>query len=161
MKTTIIVNQKFELEDGKLRVETKRRIYEVIKKVRRHNVKKLLKEEKSVENFNLTEVDVNILNEYRRKKIPIFILKTDGKLFFSIIPRNLNLISTKFIGKHQCAFDRCTCKRLLSSSNDEGGCEKVKNFSKNIEKYPWITKGYETVNTEHEILVVVECQHKC
>ena len=38
-------------------------------------------------------------------------------------------------------------------------CEKVWNLARYIEKYPWITKGYETFNTSVDTFFVAECLH--
>lgn len=109
--------------------------------------------------IDLTEVSLEELATYRKSKIPSFVLKIDGKLYYSSIPEDLNLYPYNIMGKHQCAIVAHECRRLSAASDENGGCEKVRNFSQKIEKYPWITIGYETFNTEHNSFVVLNCLH--
>ena len=114
-------------------------------------------------NFHLKEVTPETLADFRKNGVPSFVLKVDGKLYHTEIPDNINFVSSSILGAHQCAVIKAECRRLSAASDEEGGCEKVRNRSNYIEKYPWITTGYETFNTKHDSFVVVNCLHyeKC
>lgn len=113
--------------------------------------------------FSLTEVTPEMLADYRKKGVSSFVIKVDGKLYYSEIPNNISFISSTILGLHKCASAGHECNRLSAASDEEGGCEKVRNYSNCIERYPWITSGYETFNTKHDSFVVVNCLHyeKC
>ena len=86
---------------------------------------------------------------------PSFVLKVAGKLYYASITKDLNFVSATKLGSHKCA----NCHRLSAASDADGGCAKVREFSTGIERYPWITKGYETFGTGHDSFVVVCCKH--
>jgi|GEM_PF-5667497 hypothetical protein len=109
--------------------------------------------------FPLIEVTPEMLADYRKKGISSFVLKVEGKLFYSAIPNNISFVSSTILGSHKCAVAGHECHRLSTASDEEGGCEKVRNCSNYIERYPWITTGYETFNTKHDSFVVVNCLH--
>lgn len=109
----------------------------------------------STNSFHLTQVTTAELEEYRRSEIPSFVLKTDDKLYYTKIPKSLHFINSIVLGEHQCA----KCRHLSAASDEEGGCEKVRNETERIERYPWITEGYETFNTDHDSFVVTSCLH--
>jgi len=109
--------------------------------------------------FPLIEVTPEMVCDYREMGIPSFVLKVEGKLYYSAIPNNINFVSSEILGQHKCAVVRCECHRLSAASDEEGGCEKVRNRAKYIERYPWITTGYETFNTKHDSFAVVNCLH--
>jgi len=117
--------------------------------------------EEKVENleFALTEITTEELKEYRINKVPSFLLKVDGKLYYSKMPEDINLFSCNLLGDHLCSHGNVTCKRLSAASDQDGGCAKVRSRSTKIEKYPWITTGYETFNTEHDSFIVIHCKH--
>ena len=109
--------------------------------------------------FSLTEVSPEEITGFREQKVPSFVLKVDGKLYHTEVPKNINLISLNIFGKHQCAIGTSVCHRLSAASDEQGGCEKVRKRSKYIERYPWIVTGYEAFNTKNEWFVVVKCLH--
>lgn len=124
----------------------------VSKKLKRRTVKPT--------SFCLVEVTPEELAEYRANLIPSFVLKVDGHLYYSNIPRSINLLSSnKLLGDHMCGLPKHTCKHLSAASDDQGGCAKVRANSQFIEKYPWITTGYETFNTNLDAFVVINCLH--
>ena len=95
----------------------------------------------------------------RKNEIPYFVLKINGDLYFSEIPEDLCLTNSKIIGPHLCGLYNHECKRLSASSDEEGGCAKVRNSSRFIEKYPWITDGFETFGTTCDCFKVAKCLH--
>lgn len=113
--------------------------------------------------FALTEVTLEQLRAYRRKKIPSFILKRHGKIYFAQIPKDLNLRSANILGDHQCAMGEDICYRLSAASDEEGGCAKVRDCypDRCIENYPWIGVGYQISNSVpgHNVFVVTQCDH--
>ena len=113
--------------------------------------------------FDLVEVTPEELAVYRKSGISSFVLKVDGKLYYSRIPDNISFISSTILGAHRCAVVGHECNRLSAASDEQGGCAKVRDHSKRIEKYPWITTGYQTFNTKYDSFIVVNCLHyeKC
>lgn len=114
--------------------------------------------------FPLTQVTPTELVKYRKDKIPSFVLKVDGKLYYTQIPRNLSLLSSaSILGQHKCTALGHECKRFSPESDEQGGCAKVRNRARYIERYDWITTGFETFGTLHDSFVVVNCFHyeKC
>lgn len=109
--------------------------------------------------YNLIEVTPEELNEYRNRGISSFVLKVDGKLYYTRIPDNINFVSSTILGTHRCAVAGHECNRLSAASDAQGGCAKVRDRSQHIERYSWITTGYETFNTLHDSFVVVNCSH--
>lgn len=121
--------------------------------------KKLVSEELEPLRFNLMEVTPEELYSFRKSQVSSFVLKVDGKLYYTNIPHDLNLVSSAILGAHKCAIAGHECKRLSAASDENGGCAKVRKHSKYIERYPWIKTGYETFNTERDSFVVVSCSH--
>ena len=113
--------------------------------------------------FHLVEVTSEELAGYRKSGISSFVLKVDGKFYYSEIPNNISFVSSSILGAHRCAVAGHECHRLSAASDEQGGCAKVRDRSNCIERYPWITTGYETFNTKHDSFVVVNCLHyeKC
>ena len=118
---------------------------------------------KTVMSYDLVEVTPEELAVYRKSGIPSFVLKVEGKLYYTSIPSDLNLVGSSILGEHQCAVVGHECKRLSAASDEHGGCAKVRDCCQRIERYPWITKGYETFNTSNNCFLVVQCEHyeKC
>lgn len=109
--------------------------------------------------FDFVEVIPEELEVYRRSGIPSFVLKEDGKLYYTSIPDSIHFFSSNLIGEHRCATQGKECKRFSVLSDEMGGCAKVRNLSKRIWIYPWIVTGYETFNTKYDCFVVVKCLH--
>lgn len=109
--------------------------------------------------FDLIEVSPEELAKYRDDGIPSFVLKVDSKLYYTSIPRNISFIDSNILGTHQCAIAGRECNRLSAACDEDGGCEKVREQHKRIEEYSFITMGYQTFNTIHDFLKVVECSH--
>ena len=105
--------------------------------------------------FDLVEVTPEELAVYRRSGISSFVLKVDGKLYYASIPDNISFVFSDILGAHRCS----ACNRLSAASYEQGGCAKVRDRSQCIERYPWITTGYETFNTKHDSFVVGNCLH--
>ncbi len=110
--------------------------------------------------FELVEVSPDELRT-KRKRFPSFVLKVDGKFFYASVPVDLNITPNNILGPHKCALTGCECRRLSAASDSDGGCEKVRDDfnSERIEKYPWITTGYQTLGTRHDCFVVIDCEH--
>lgn len=121
--------------------------------------KKIL--DRKVENmcFNLIEVTADMIANYRKKGIPSIVVKIDGTLYHSEIPNNISFLTSNLLGTHQCSSMKDGCRRLSAASDEKGGCEKVRNKSTYIERYPWIITGFETFNTRLNSFVVINCLH--
>lgn len=110
--------------------------------------------------FDLKPITLEELKEVRRKRIPGFILKVDEDLFFAETDYFLCFAERSIFVKHLCANSKgVCCNRLSAKSDKHGGCEKVRNKSCFIEKYPWITLGYETINVHTPQFLVCRCEH--
>lgn len=130
------------------------------KKGKKFVERKKLDEQVEAKTFPLREVSLEELAELRKTKVPSFVLKEDGRYYYAEISPYMTFISSSFLGEHKCAAAGKVCNRLSAAQDEQGGCAKVRARSTNIEKYPWITKGYETFGTEgRDTFVVLECQH--
>lgn len=143
--------------------EVKRELHPKTNKPSRLVAKKQVNMVAEAMSFDLVEVTPEELAVYRKSGISSFVLKVDGKLYYSSIPDNISFVSSTILGAHQCAVIGHECNRLSAASDEQGGCAKVRDRSQRIERYPWVTTGYETFNTKHDSFVVVNCLHyeKC
>ena len=152
-----------------LRMEMVRTTYKVVRKIKTNNQaislisKTKLSEVSKKLNLPLREVTAEELLEYRRNKVPSFVLKMGNRLYYTEIPSNANFMTAGLFCRHKCADARNECRRLSAAEDEKGGCAKVRNFSKFIERYPWIVEGFETFGTELDAFVVGKCSHyeKC
>ena len=103
------------------------------------------------------------LQKYRDNGTPSFVLKNNDELFYTSVPEDLNFSVHNIVGAHKCAIPWKECRRLSAATDEEGGCAKVRAYASYIERYPWITFGFETFNTINDSLVVGNCLHyeKC
>lgn len=163
----IITNRKEDIwaENNKLyrkfRVENVKRYYEAKKRKPDESVMKrvVVNSEEHVDEYNLIEISEDELRMLRKYQIPTFILKDNGKYFYTQIPRDLNLIGSVNV-EHRCSPRTSICTRLSPCSDSNGGCRKVRDVKKRLEKYAWIKSGYETINTDFECFVVIKCEHQ-
>lgn len=114
-------------------------------------------------------IPVNSLSglEHRQSGKPGLVLKTDNKsVLFKELPFSKSIhLKT---GKHLC-FE---CQHCSAASDAEGGCSKIRDFfprpntpsrekwefsNCRLEKYPFITEGYEAFNVYREFLIVCKC----
>lgn len=111
--------------------------------------------------ITLNEVNKNDLAKARSSKTPGFIYKKNGKLYYAAI--NSKLYFGEFsLGEnmhHKCSFGNKDCNRLSPLPYSMGGCEKVSDIKLRIEKYPFVTDGYEVFNTKNTCMVVLSCTH--
>lgn len=124
--------------------------------------KKIRTETKSSE-FSFNKVTAKEVESYRESGVPCFLLKVEGELSLAIIPDSINFTASNMLGEHLCSAAKRECSRLSAASDENGGCAKVREYASCIEKYPWITSGYETFNTKHDSFIVAKCLHykKC
>ena len=148
----------YELKDLKLVVSKIVSSYENIFEVTPTGKEKFLSRIKTSEeriptcSFQLKEISPAKLKEKRDNKVPSFVLKQDGVLYYTEIKRSFNLVGTSLTGEHKCSH----CEKL-SAAPDEKGCPKVRRHSIGIEKFPWIKDGYETFSTKTDAFVVTKC----
>lgn len=113
----------------------------------------------SIRRFDLHPITRQQLLDFRKKRIPSFVLKKNGKFFYTEIDPDISFLSSDLLGHHMCSLAPDCCTHLSAASDEEGGCAKVRNMARYIERYPWITCGYETFNTKCDTFMVAECNH--
>lgn len=132
-------------------------------------------------NFPLSLSSQDEIFSARLSTAPGFILKVENLLYYSQIPYNLNLKAVSF--SHLCAINNSECSHLIATPSILGGCPKVQDRfiefydkndsyssyidtledSKRIEKYDFISLGFETFNTISNTFCVIKCNNyeKC
>ena len=106
----------------------------------------------------LREITSEEVKKYRQEGIPSFILKTGDSIYYTKIPKDISLTGLSLIKRNKCAQLWKECRRFSAASDEKGGCAKVRNCSRGIENFSWIT-GIETFNTKMDAFVVLECEH--
>lgn len=166
-EVTVATTEAILEETKTLRLKKVTKIFEVVYEINQKNKtspkktmsrKKVEEKIEKVECF-LREITTEQLEEYRKSEVSAFVLKRNNKLYYSEIPNDISLVAFKILGRHQCATIKNECRRLSAAEDSEGGCAKVRDGAKCIEKYPWITEGYETFNTKKDSFVVANCLH--
>lgn len=111
--------------------------------------------------FPLTQITPLKVEELRFNNSPSFILKQNGKYFYTPIPleKRISFYDAKVIGEHKCAFGNKMCAHLCALPDEQGGCEKVRLKGAKLEDFKWITEGYETFGIFDENFVVLKCSH--
>ena len=119
----------------------------------------ILEKNKSKIPTPLKAVSKEQLLKLRESELPIFILKVGENLFFTFVEKNY--ISSGILGNiHNCSSGGATCcERLSAASDDNGGCQKVRDIKKRIENYNFVKLGYEVVNTENDCTIIGICNH--
>lgn len=102
------------------------------------------------------------VSQMRKENIPLLIVKKDGILYAGYVKD----IKPSTPTGHLCAKGQSCCARLTAKSDEEGGCKKVRQKSKGIERCPFITDGYEITGTKiiltvpgFDCLVVQKCKN--
>jgi len=163
-KTKIITEKKtqFVLEGDFLRQTEETTTYEVTYDT---NEKKRLTKEKSrkqiscsktiLYEFQLTEILKKEIPQLRREKTPSFVLKVGDRYYHTYIPKKLKFIGASIFGPHKCGI----CNRMSAACDAEGGCKKIRENSTGIERYPFVTVGFETFgyNYGRSAFFVGEC----
>ena len=167
MKTR--VQTTFSLNDGILHATITKQSVDEYGRVLTSSVKQ--------KDYLLNEVTEEELLSLRKSRKPGFVLKDGDTYLFSEIPKYFSFMSFRDMGEHLCGSSRYGCSRLKACEDCDGGCAKVRDLvteaytavqmksfndaieaSKRIEKYPFITKGYESFNTSHDCMTVLSCQ---
>ena len=115
--------------------------------------------------FILNEATPQEIRSLRETTTPYLVYKMDEKIFYTQIPKDFDIKDQI----HKCAEPGGPgrpggpCKHLSAASDKLGGCDKVRKKSTCIEKFQFITLGYETFNTERDCFIVLKCTHyeKC
>lgn len=103
-----------------------------------------------IKKFFLEKATPYKLEILRNNNIPLLIVKTNNSIYFSSYPPiKLNVLK----GEHLCP----NCKHMLACKKEDGGCIKVLERRKKIEKYHFIEEGYEYYNTKSECFIVIKC----
>ena len=139
---SIVIQQtRFDFEPGKQRIQLNKEVKELV--------------------IPLTEVSKEELEKIRQSTVPSFILKKDERYYYCKITDELSF-APSFVGqKHHKCFSKKMCRHLSAAPDQEGGCAKVRNKAHFIERYPWITMGYETINCARcdDTFFVGNCNH--
>ena len=111
-------------------------------------------------NEDFIETTVEKLQELRDKRIPYLVIKRNGRFFYTKVDKKFSLPNTTS-REHRCAINSIDiCHRLSAKTDENGGCRKVRDGKDaHIEKYEYIRTGYETVNTEKSVFIVMECDY--
>ena len=117
------------------------------------------KDEKILKKFPLKVVSVDELAKLRSSGKPGFLLKENEIYYYAKIDPIIRIISHEIMTPHLCGKKGHECRRLAALSDAKGGCAKVRDKYKYIENYSFITKGFETFNTDYDSFVVFECSH--
>lgn len=138
------------------------------------HIKKLVKVEKKDFPFQLASEGE--LMEMRVSGKKLFILYKKGYRFYTEIPE-ISFGAFVSVGKNLCSFGNGCCKYLLPMPTSCGGCDKVYDlplskylghgytaaeqfeFGKRIDKYSFITAGFEVCNIAIPVFVVFECKN--
>lgn len=163
-----------------LRIVEEERIY-LHTDMKQHKPKLISKNIISETKYKLSEITLNDLYEYRRSRKPGFVLKYQNHYFFTPIPKHSRLMSQTFklegfnisTATHLCGKN---CRRLSAAQDCDGGCAKIRDMtfdslfkfenlslekalqeSGRIEKYDFISVGFEAFNAAHNCLFVVSC----
>jgi len=144
-----------------LRMEKVTFVYELVTKQTPDDSQKIIKRliEENVKPLvlPLMEATEEQIVKCRKKGIPSFVLKKNGKFFWARIPVNVSLVGSNLLGTHCCDASGRVCQHVLAASDEAGGCEVIRNGSRYIEIYEWIPEGYETFKTHHDAFVVGKC----
>ncbi len=100
--------------------------------------------------YTVTEVTPEEITIFRKAKVPSLVIKLDGKLYHARVTSHSSITSTPC---HLCG----VCRHLIASSTEEGGCPKVVAYSRRIDRFDFIKKGYETSFTAKDSFIVMEC----
>lgn len=127
--------------------------------------------------YRLKSISEKTLLQKRLSGVPGFLAKINGMYYYTEVPSDFKLPS-KFMGEsHCCSPDKGICRNFIPISSADGGCDKVLDScvtfqlrhgfkrraaiinSHRLEKYPWITRGYETFNIPGNVnaFLVAEC----
>lgn len=160
-KTKIIT--KMELIDRKFLIQNAIKYeYEIVESKSITNIKnkreeKLINiEKKEIAKFKLKKIKEDEIKNLRANGIPGFILKEKGNYYYTEINNNSKFLSSTLLGTHICT----NCKHLSAFPDELGGCARIRNNCSNIEKFDFITLGYETFNVLQECFVVIKCKNQ-
>lgn len=104
--------------------------------------------------LQLKQISTSELTRLRESKKPGFVLKKDHNYYYADISQFKKYhIIVETNTSHKCA----NCRLLSAASDKDGGCAKVREFSRFIENFEQITYGYETFNTSFDVFIVLKC----
>ena len=109
--------------------------------------KKVLKE------YKLEKIDKKDIPQLKKSGVPGIIIKINNEYYYSKVKFNNKFYHIEFIKPHLCA----NCMRLSALPDELGGCKKVRERKKSMERYPFIFLGYETFNTSLDCFTVCQC----
>ena len=127
--------------------------------------KEVLSSESKNKRYELKKVSKDELKVLRKTSMPALIIKKCGICYWAELDKScekLDFMNHFKLGMmHYCASAGKECARLSAASDECGGCAKVRDRGnlKRIEKYSWITDGYQTLNMRNPVFFVSNCEH--
>ena len=111
------------------------------------------------ETYPLMEVSRAEIETLRLSGKPGLVIKKNSRVFYAELPSSkMEDVRVRVNGgTHMCG----ACHRLSAVSDEEGGCAKVRAYSRGIENFKFIILGVETFNTQNDIFNVYKCTHWC
>ena len=106
--------------------------------------------------YTMREVTEQELKILRKKRIPSLVVKIQGKLLHTCIDPQKPVT---YAPCHMCNDQSHDCSHLLAKNPVEGGCFKVIERSRFIERFDFISEGYETFGTIKDSLIVIKCSN--
>ena len=106
--------------------------------------------------ISLTQVSKDELYNLKEEGEPGVVYKKGQNLFYanlSSFPFQVVRLTLANTRSHACAI----CRHLSALPDEQGGCSKVRAFSRNIENFDYILEGYETFNTPSDVFIVCKC----
>ena len=126
------------------------------KKGEPRRVKKNNETEIASREYIFEEITADQIKSYRKSNEPMMIYKDHDRYYKVAIDKKIGFVAENV---HVCAITNKECGRLLATSDENGGCQKVRERATGIEIHDFVAVGYETINTEKDVYVVLECSH--
>lgn len=120
--------------------------------------KVLIESVEMIKEYKLEATDKGSLRKLRKSNEPLFIFKDGENYYYTKIRYDMSFLNALDV-EHKCAPHNGVCRRMCPAADECGGCAKVRDLYAHPEKYEWIAKAYEVVNTKVEAFIVIECMH--
>ena len=110
--------------------------------------------------FKLFELSMEHIGILREQGIPFFLYKDGEKYYGTKFPKNLEIHKPR---NNKCSVWMQECKYLNKECNyyNYTKYQRCPYYMGGIEQSPDIVEGYETINTKHDCLFVLQCKQYC
>ena len=116
--------------------------------------------------LHLHEIKKEEIMEYRKSGKPGMVVLVDKKFFYTPVKKEWKFVSQKLMGEHVCAMCRkvspLLCEKVADLSvefHSKKEEEDPYTVAKRLEKYDFVLEGYETFNTDFNVLVITKCKN--